>query len=158
MTKKIVVFSDGETWEVLNEDILVVEVSDEDWNELESGGKPKHMEDGNYTALQVVELMFEHEETKKLLVESEKVPYEFKYTYTFGDLDPDVQASIKEGKQLLEKLSYTLNQFLNHFHRTSQEERDVLHRANLVAASIYGRAAANVLNSLMTKTRKPDVP
>lgn len=43
--KKILVLSDGETYEVVNPNILIVELSDEEFDAVEAGSKVRHVVD-----------------------------------------------------------------------------------------------------------------
>lgn len=43
-TVKIIVLSDGETWETLNEDITIMEITEEAYQRLCDGEEPNHLD------------------------------------------------------------------------------------------------------------------
>jgi hypothetical protein len=57
---RIVVLSDGETWEVMNPEVLIVDITDEQFEKLESGIYPKSMSLSGVRVEDLLNLCVEH--------------------------------------------------------------------------------------------------
>lgn len=82
-----------------------------------------------------------------------------RYHYTFGHLTPEIQEHFVTGRARLTGLEDSIRAFLSHFPRVPAPEKAALVDAVRVAENIYGRCAAEVLDSLMVTTKEevPDV-